>query len=552
MQTSRLRFAALAAIFLAARMPADETASHVHEAISPENFGSVDFPVSCGPEARKRFERSVAILHSFGYELAEESFRATAQADASCAMAWWGVAMSRYHPIWYPPTPEDLKVGRDAVARARALPAPTAREGAYIGAIGSFYDESDTVDHKTRALRYEKAMESLSAKYPEDREGAAFYALSLLSTAPPTDKTYSNQKKAAVILERIFTENPKHPGAAHYIIHSFDSPALAPLALNAARSYAKIAPSAPHALHMPSHIFTRLGDWEDSIASNRASAASALSMAQKLPAGATPSQRLHAFDYLVYAYLQEARDKDARAVVDETAAIEDAEPRDLTGAFAFSAIPARYALERSRFDEAARLELHPASYPWKSFPFAEAIVVFARTVGQARQGHEAQARAELSRMEPISRNAAALSKQGYDWATQVEILRREGSAWIEESAGRREQALELMRSAAALEDSTEKHPVTPGAIIPAREFLGDLLLEQGKPADALAEYETSLASAPNRFHGIAGAERAARLAGNEARASEFRSRLVALASHGDTTRPELSGTPAAPPGSPAP
>jgi tetratricopeptide (TPR) repeat protein len=552
MQTSRIRFAVLAAIFLAARVPADETASHVHEAIAPENFGSVDFPVSCGPEARKRFERSVAILHSFGYELAEESFRAAAQADASCAMAWWGVAMSRYHPIWYPPTPEDLKVGRDAVARARALPAPTAREEAYIGAIGSFYDESDTVDHKTRALRYEKAMQSLSAKYPEDREGAAFYALALLSTAPPTDKTYSNQKKAAAILERIFTENPKHPGAAHYIIHSFDSPALAPLALNAARSYAKIAPSAPHALHMPSHIFTRLGDWEDSIASNRASAASALSMAQKLPAGATPSQRLHAFDYLVYAYLQEARDKDARAVVDETAAIEDAAPEDLTGAFAFSAIPARYALERSRFDEAARLELHPASYPWKNFPFAEAIVAFARTVGQARQGHETQARAELSRMEPISRNAAALSKQGYDWATQVEILRREGSAWIEESAGRREQALELMRSAAALEDSTEKHPVTPGAIIPAREFLGDLLLEQGKPADALAEYETSLASAPNRFHGIAGAEKAARLAGNEARASEFRSRLVALAGHGDTTRPELSGTSAAPPGRPAP
>lgn len=543
MHSSRLWFAAAAAIFLAARVPADDTASHVHEGVSPENFGSVEFPVRCAPEARRRFERSVAILHSFGYELAEESFRGASEADPRCAMAWWGVAMSRYHPIWYPPTPEDLKVGREAVARARAVGAPTPREEAWIGAIGAFYDDSDKVDHRTRALRYEKAMETLSAGNPNDREAAAFYALSLLSTAPATDKTYSNQKKAAAILERIFTENPKHPGAAHYIIHSFDSPALAPLALNAARSYAKIAPSAPHALHMPSHIFTRLGDWEDSIASNRASAAAALSMSKNLPPTTSPSQRLHAFDYLEYAYLQEARDKDARAVLDEVAAVADAEPKDLTGAFAFSAIPARYALERSNFQDAARLELHPANYPWKNFPFAEAIVVFARSVGHARLGHAEEARAELSRMEPISQNAAALSKQGYDWATQVEILRREAEAWIEQAAGRREKSLDLMRSAAALEDTTEKHPVTPGAIIPAREFLGDLLLEQGRPSDALAEYETSLASAPNRFHGIAGAWKAARLAGNEAKASDYRSRLVALSSHADTMRPELAAAP---------
>ena len=538
----------IAALFLGAPARADDDGSgHAHHVESPsESFGSVEFPVSCTPAARERFQRSVAILHSFGYELAEESFRAVAASDPSCAMAWWGVAMSRYHPIWYPPSADDLTVGREAVARARALGAPTPRERAYVEAIGAFYDESDRVDHKTRAARYESAMESLSKEYPADREGSAFYALALLSTAPPTDKTYAQQKKAAGILTRIFTENPRHPGAAHYIIHAFDSPALAPLALDAARSYAKIAPSSPHALHMPSHIFTRLGDWEESIACNRASSAAALSMSARLPAGVRHSQQLHAFDYLEYAYLQEARDKDARAVVDETLAIADSEPKDLTGAFAFSAIPARYALERGRFEEAAGLEMHPRSFPWKNFPFAEAVIVFARAVGQARLGHGDEARRELGRLHALGESAAALSKQGYDWGTQVEILRREARAWTEQADGRREAALELMRSAAALEDAVEKHPVTPGAIVPARELLGDLLLELGKPSEALAEYETSLKSAPNRFHGIAGAWKAARSAGDVSKAADYRARLLALASRADTTRPELAEATAAP------
>ncbi len=469
-----------AVLFLVAGAGAEDAMSHSHEA-PPGTYGSVEFPVSCSSDARKQFERSVAILHSFGYELAEESFRRTAKTDPECAMAWWGVAMSRYHPIWYPPTPEDLRVGADAVARARSLRAPTKREQAYVAAIGAFYDEADTVDHRTRAVRYEKAMEALSSGFPEDREGAAFYALALLSTASPADKTYANQKRAAGILERIFTENPKHPGAAHYIIHSFDSPALAALALPAARSYAKIAPAAPHALHMPSHIFTRLGDWDDSIASNRASAAAALAMSAGLPPGTRHSQQLHALDYLEYAYLQEARDGDARAVLEELLSIADAEPKDLTGAFAFSAIPARYALERGRFDEAAKLELYPASYPWKDFPFPEAIIVFARTVGRARLGRVEDARRELPKLDPIFERAVAQSRQGYDWGKQVDILRREAGAWVEQASGRGAAALELMRSAASLEDSTEKHPVTPGAIIPAREFLADLLMEQAEP-----------------------------------------------------------------------
>jgi tetratricopeptide (TPR) repeat protein len=514
--------------------------AHHHEGIAGENFGAVNFPVTCNTSAQVQFERAVAILHSFGYELAEESFRKAADADPRCSMAYWGVAMSRYHPIWYPPTPADLAAGRVAVERARAIPAPSEREQMYIAAIGSFYDGSETIDHRTRALRYEKAMGFLAAKFPTDREASAFYALALLSTAPPTDKTYANQKKAAALLERIFTENPKHPGAAHYTIHSFDSPALAPLALSAARNYAKIAPSAPHALHMPSHIFTRLGLWEESISSNRASAAAARAMSSKLHPGSHPSQQLHALDYLEYAYLQEARDKDARAVLEETLAIPDAEPRDLSGAFAFSAIPARYALERGRYEEAAMLELHPAAFPWNDFPFAEATIVFARAVGEARLGHGEAARRELARMNPIHERAVAVSKQGYDWANQVEILRREAAGWIAQADGKPADALREMRAAAGLEDSTEKHPVTPGSVIPAREFLGDLLVEQGKPSEALAEYEASLKSAPNRFHGLAGARKAARMAGDRAKEKEYCARLVELGSHADTVRPELA------------
>jgi hypothetical protein len=291
---------------------------------------------------------------------------------------------------------------------------------------------------------------------------------------------------------------------------------------------------------MPSHIFTRLGAWDDSIASNRASAAAALAMSAGLPPGTRHSQQLHALDYLEYAYLQEARDGEARIVLDELLAIADAEPKDLTGAFAFSAIPARYALERGRFDEAAKLELYPASYPWKDFPYPEAIIVFARALGRARLGRVEDARLELSKLDPIFERAAAQSRQGYDWGKQVEILRREAGAWVEQASGRGAAALELMRSAASLEDSTEKHPVTPGAIIPAQELLADLLMAQNEPAAALEHYETSLASAPNRYHGTAGAWKAAAAAGNAAKAAEYKAKLAAIAGRASPGRPELA------------
>jgi hypothetical protein len=530
----RLLFGVFAVIGAALPLGADESATHEHAATAPENFGSVRFPVSCSAAAQKGFERAVAILHSFGYELAERSFREVSEADPTCSMAFWGVAMSRYHPIWYPPAPADLAAGREAVARARALRPSTEREHDYVEAIGAFYDDSEKLDHRSRAVRYEEAMRRFMEKYPDDREGAAFYALALLSTADPTDRTFFKQKKAATILERIYTENPSHPGAAHYIIHSFDSPALAPLALDAARSYAKIAPSAPHALHMPSHIFTRLGDWDDSIASNRASAAAA---------GRGPSQQLHAFDYLVYAYLQEARDKEARAVVEETRSLGDTNPRDLTAAFAFSAIPARYALERGRYEEAVKLELHPESFPWKDFPFAEGVMPFARALGQARLGHVQEARRELAKIDPILERATELSRQGYDWATQLRILRGEAEAWILQAEGRKEEALSRLRTTADLEDSTEKHPVTPGSILPARELLGDLLLEQGDAPGALREYEASLKVAPNRLHGSLGALKAARLAKDSEKAKQYEANLAKLLLRSDGERPELAPSP---------
>ncbi|MGH9442453.1 MAG: hypothetical protein ACRD16_09265 [Thermoanaerobaculia bacterium] len=535
------------ALLLAPVLRAGEPRVHEHEVLGPENYGSVQFAVSCSPAAREQFTRAVAILHSFGYELAERSFREVARTDSKCAMAFWGVAMSRYHPLWYPPSPDDLRIGRESVARARALGAPTRRERSYIEAMGSFYDDSERVSHETRAARYEEAMRRISVQDPRDREGAAFYALALLSTASPTDKAHVKQKKAAAILEEIFSENPKHPGAAHYMIHAFDSPELAPLALDAARSYAKIAPAAPHALHMPSHIFTRLGDWDDSISSNRASAAAARTMAGGLPPGVRHSQELHALDYLVYADLQEGREREARAILGETLGIAGIEPKELTGAFALSAIPARCALERERFEEASNLELAPAALAWNDFPYAEGIVVFARTVGLARLGRVEKARAELSRLDPILERASVLSRHGYDWATQVQILRREALAWIEEAAGKGGHAVELMKAAADLEDSTEKHPVTPGAIVPAREFLGELLLEEHMPAKALAEYERSLESAPNRLHGLRGALKAARLAGDQGRVRKYAASLAELLSHADAGIPELEDLkPAAP------
>jgi hypothetical protein len=380
-------------------------------------------------------------------------------------------------------------------------------------------------------------MEQLSAKYPKDKEAAIFYAVALLGDAPPTDKTYARQKKAAAILTRILPEAPEHPGVAHYLIHSFDYPALAELALPAARSYAKIAPSSPHALHMPSHIFTRLALWDESIASNLASSAAARARMARLHPGSSSYEDLHAQDYLAYAYLQGAQDEKAKAVVDTVAAMQKFDQEQFAGAYSLAAVPARYALERRQWSDAAALTVRPETFPWATFPYAEAITWFARGIGAARSGDVAGARADVEKLTAIQK-AVAEAKNVY-WAGQVEIQRVAAAAWLARAEKKDDEALSLMRAAADLEDKTEKHPVTPGSIVPARELLGELLLDMSRPADALREYEASLKVAPGRFNGVSGAARAAELSGDRAKARAFYASLVELGKASQPPRAEL-------------
>ncbi len=505
---------------------------HGHE------LGSVHFPVSCTPAAQKTFDRGVALLHSFWYDEAEKTFSEVKRTDPACAMGYWGVAMSLYHPIWAPPTPADLKKGAVAVEKAKSAGAKTQRERDYIAALEVFYEDWEKVPHRDRAMAWRNAMRQLSARYPEDREAAIFYALSLIATAPATDRTYASQKQAARILNRILTEQPDHPGIAHYMIHSYDSPQLAILALPAARSYAKIAPDVPHALHMPSHIFTRLGLWQDSIDSNLASAAAARSyIAQTLP-GAASQDQLHAMDYLEYAYLQICQEGEAKHVVEEAAAASKVDQEVLQAAYAFAAIPARYTLERRRWSAAAALQVRPEGFPWNRFSYAEAITYFARALGAARSGDPSAARAEIEKLDAIQK-AVAQDKQEYDWSTQVKVQRLTALAWTAHAEGDQEGALRWMRSAADLEDQTDKHPVTPGPVLPARELLGELFMELNQPALAYPEFEAVLRSSPKRFNATYGAARSAELSGGRKRANERYSELLQLCGQVDVQRLEV-------------
>jgi len=514
---------------------AQEPEQHKHE--MGEKLGRVNFTVSCNGAAQQQFNRAVALLHSFWYEEAQRAFVEVTRTDPKCGVGYWGIAMSFYHPVWSPPVTAELQNGSAAVQKAILVGARTQREKDYIAAIEIFYKDSEQLDHRTRALAYEKAMEQLYLRYPEDHEASVFYALALLGTAVPTDKTFANQKRAGEILNRVLLSEPDHPGVAHYLIHSFDYPPLAPLALAAARSYAKIAPSSPHALHMPSHIFTRLGLWQESITSNIASAAAANNYTARMHPGATSFDQLHAMDYLAYAYLQTAQDAKAKAIVEALSPMSKVDADAVAAAYAFAAIPARYAIERHRWSDAAALKVHPAGFPWDRFSYAEAIVYFARSLGASRSGDTARASEDIARLNSIQRSLAA-TKENY-WATQVEIQRRAAAAWLAHAEGKQEEALQLMRSAAELEDSTEKHPVTPGPIMPARELLGDLLLELRQPSQALKEFEASLLVSPNRFNGLYGAARAAELSGDREKAGNFYTKLAALGERSDGARPEL-------------
>lgn len=491
-------------------------------------LGTVHFATSCAPAVRQEFDRGIALLHSFWFSAAIDSFNTVLKGDPRCVMAHWGVAMSWWgNPFAGFRSPQALKAGLAAVDAAKASGAGTDREKAYVAAVEHLYRDASTVDQRTRIVAYEKAMEALSAQYPDDVEARVFYALALDQSALPGDKTYANQLKAAAILEEEFKRQPEHPGLAHYIIHSFDVPALAPRALDAARRYAKIAPDAAHALHMPSHTFTRVGSWDESIETNLASAAAA----RKDNAAA---EELHALDYQAYAYLQTARDAAARRNLDALPALGgkidaggagNAAPPP-AGYYALAAIPARYALERDAWAEAAALTPRQTPFPW-----ADAITHFARALGAARSGNAAAARQDIERLGAL-REALVKAKDAY-WAEQVEIQRRAATAWVTLAEGRQAEALTLMHEAADMEDATEKAAVTPGPLKPARELLGEMLLQLNRPAEALAAFEATLKKEPNRFRATYGAARAAEAAGQREKAASCYANLVTIAKDAD-------------------
>jgi len=503
---------------------------HEHPAGEPEKLGKVNFPVSCDATVQLPFNRAVAMLHSFWYEKANEEFAAIAKKDPACGMAYWGIAMTLYHPIWEAPGPAALKQGSEAVAKAKSAAPKTQRERDYIAAVEAFYKDSDKLDHHTRALAYEKAMEQLQARYPEDREAAIFYALALQGTESPTDKTYTNQKKAGAILEKIFAQQPDHPGVAHYIIHAYDYPPLAEQALDAARSYAKIAPDSPHALHMPSHIFTRLGLWQESIESNLASEAAA----KKYNA---PGNELHAQDYLVYAYLQGAQDRAAKKVIAAAPPPLKDDPQYFNALYATGTMAPRYAVERHQWKEAAALSVPPNTFPGGRYAWAEANIHFARALGASHISDIDAAKKSSHELQSL-RDTLIQANEKY-WADQVEIQREIATAWLTLAGGKNEEALLQMRHAADHEDSTDKHPVTPGVILPARELLGQMLLELNQPAEALIEFEATLRTAPNRYNALSGAARAAKLSGNSEKTKSYYAKLLAVCERADEDRPEL-------------
>jgi tetratricopeptide (TPR) repeat protein len=507
-----------------------------------EKLGNVGFKTSCSPVAQPIFLRGVAWLHSFEYEQAENSFNQAAATDPSCGIAHWGTAMSLYHPLWAPPSPAELERGRAAVAKAQAAPVRTQREKDYVEAIATFYRDSDKLDHKTRALAYNAAMKVLYERYPADREAAIFYALSQTAVGTfDADPTFAREKDAAAILNAVLQAEPDHPGVAHYLIHSFDYPPLAELAVSAAKRYAGIAPDSAHAQHMPSHIFTRLGMWEESIASNLKSEAAARELMRRKNFTGGSREELHAMDYLAYAYLQTGQDSKAQQVFTKLSAMQTVDEPIFSVAYAATAIPARLTLERRQWAEAAKLEL-PANVgalaPMENFQWAVAHVHFARAVGAARSGNPASAKLEVAKLSEMERKLT-IPPGGYDWKAQVAIGRQIAAAWLARAEGRNDEAVRIMRGAADADDALEKHPVTPGAILPAREQLGELLLELRRPDEALKEFEASLKRAPRRLGGLYGAARAAKLLGNDPKARDYYMQVVELTKNGDASRAEI-------------
>lgn len=501
-------------------------------------FGSVGFATSCSDKSKPDFDLAIALLHSFEYDEAEKVFAKVINSDPGCAMAYWGVAMSNYHPLWAPPTQAELEKGSKAINIAKTLDKKSKRESDYVAAIGSFYTNWKTSDHRARSTAYEKAMEKLYADYPKDREAAIFYALALTAAADPSDKTYTKQKKAGSILNTLYQGEPDHPGIVHYIIHTFDSPELADLGLPAARKYASVAPSSAHALHMPSHIFTRLGLWDECISSNAASVASAKCYAESAAMKGHWDEELHGLDYLVYAHLQKGENGKAKEQWEYLKSIKEVNPINFKVAYAFAAIPARYLLENRLWNEGSDINSYKNDFDWTKFPWQKAIIHFSRSLAFVHTGKLDSARMQIAEMKKLQEELIN-QKDSYK-ANQVDIQVKSAEAWVQFRQGNHESAIRKMMEAAELEDKTEKHPVTPGQVIPARELLADMLLEANQNEEALAAYEADLLKQPNRFNGIYGAARAAQKLNNTAKANHYYKLLTTVASSNDANRRELA------------
>jgi hypothetical protein len=490
-----------------------------------QKLGKVHFATSCNEVAQRRFDRAMRYQHSFWYAEAKEIYEEAIKADGACAIAYWGVALSLLgNPHGAIPTP-NLPLGLAAIEKAQSIGAKGARERDYVDALSVMYVDYDKTPQQARVQSYLKKMEALAAKYPDDDEAQIFYAITLNVAASPADKTYAYQLKGAAILEPIYQRQPLHPGVSHYLIHLYDYPAIADKGLPAALRYGRIAPQAPHAQHMPSHIFTRVGYWKESIAANQASVRAA-------EASNELGEQLHGEDYMVYAYLQLAQDTEARGVIGQIEATNPS-PDSFGGAFSRAAAPARYVMERGDWKGAAQLEVKP-----NKFPQVMAISYFARAIGAARSGDIASAKADAAKLADILERLKT-AKNDY-WAGQVDVQMQAANAWISYADGKYDDALKAMSAAAEAEDKTEKAPVTPGPLAPARELYGFMLLDRGMAKEALAAFEATKAKEPNRFNGYAGAARAAQALGEAATAKTNYEKLLALTSGSNSDRPTLT------------
>jgi tetratricopeptide (TPR) repeat protein len=497
-------------------------------------LGTVVLAAECSPAAEPYLKRGLALLHNMTYEDAEAAFGQAVDADAGCWMGYWGQAMTYVHPLWSDPPPESRFKRGQALLQEAGEKATDSHAMAYVEALAAYYDEGRTDSERPNLEGFEAGWQSAHEAYDQDPEIAAFYALAQLGTVDTRDKSYSKQRQAGTLAEGILEFIPDHPGAHHYVIHAYDNPVLASEAVDVARSYGRVAPENPHALHMPTHTFTRLGLWDESIDWNIRSARAALDRPMD---GHTTMHYFHALDYLAYAYLQQARDLMADEVLIELRGVEPPYQAHIGSAYAFAAIPARLVLERHDWEAAADLPVRtPATYPWESSPATEAITQFARTLGASRSGRISEARANFTALSDLQGKTEAASPY---WGTQVEIQRLSALAWTELAEGDSDQALRTMRSAAELESSTEKHPVTPGEVLPANELLGDMLLELGHPSEAIIAYQAALERGPNRYNSLFGAGRAAELADDPVTAARYYRLLLELTQQADTEREGL-------------